>query len=218
MKDNRSLEQVWRADSSDSFIEVMLTGLIYDKVLINFCHYDVSKDKNQRMIGSIGIFMDIYEAQRLARDILSGRICALGSAAKKQAEKNNSKYAPNIFSISGGTSANRRPDGKAVARTFSIAPGSKYPWVLCAMQGEGEEVGSGLIKMKGKADVIIRVPLSNEKLKELALAIETVERIWEQSRFMPVVQEMMTEALARKQAVIDKAMAEFAADNIAKTL
>lgn len=162
--------------------------------------------------------MDIYEAQRLARDILSGRICALGTAAKKKAAETGSKYAPNVFSVSGGTSASRRSDGKAVARTFSIAPGSKYPWILCAMQGEGEEVGSGLIKMKGKADVIVRVPLSNEKLKELALAIETVERIWEQSRFMSVVQDMMDEALARRKSVIDKAMAETAADNIAQTL
>ena len=72
--------------------------------------------------------------------------------------------------------------------------------------------------MKGKADVIVRVPLSNEKLKELALAIETVERIWEQSRFMSVVQDMMDEALARRKSVIDKAMAETAADNIAQTL
>ncbi len=218
MKDNRSLEQVWRADSADSFVEVMLTGLVYDKVLLNFCRYDASKEKNQRMIGSVGVFMDIYEAQRLARDILSGRICALGTAAKKKAAETGSKYAPNVFSVSGGTSASRRSDGKAVARTFSIAPGSKYPWILCAMQGEGEEVGSGLIKMKGKADVIVRVPLSNEKLKELALAIETVERIWEQSRFMPVVQDMMDEALARRKSVIDKAMAETAADNIAQTL
>jgi len=218
MKDNRELEQVFRCDGTDCFLEIMLTGLTYDKVLINFSKYDMSQPKNQRMTGSVGIFMDMFEAQRLSRDILSGRICALGEAAKKAANKNHSQYAQNVFESSGGTSAANRSDGKAVARSFSIAPGAKKPWVLCARQGEGTEIGTGLIKMANKPDVIIRVPLTNEKLKEFALAIETVVNVWARVRFDPVAKPIMDNAIERRREAIDKAKASSITNKVANDL
>ena len=218
MKDNRELEQVFRCDGADCFLEVMLTGLAYDKVLINFTKYDVTQPKNQRITGSVGIFMDMFEAQRLSRDILSGRICALGEVAKKKAAKNNQQYAPSVFENSGGTSAANRSDGVAVARSFSISPGAKKPWILCAKQGKGEEVGTGLIKMAGKPDVVVRVPLTNEKLKEFALAIEAVVNAWGRLRLDPVAKPIMEAALARRREAIEKAKSANATNNVTSDL
>ena len=218
MKDSRELEQVFRCDGANCFMEIMLTGLTYDKVLINFTQYDVSQPKNQRITGNVGIFMDMFEAQRLARDIMSGRICALGEKAKEIAKKNNKQYAQNIFESSGGTSAANRPDGRAVARSFSIAPGARQPWILCARQGAGEEIGSGLIKMAGKPDVTIRVPVTNEKLKEFALAIEAVVGIWTRMRFDPVAKPIMETALERRMEAIEKAKANSVTNKVAGNL
>lgn len=212
-KDERDLEQVFRIDSGNSFVEVMLTGLPYDKLLLNFKQYDKTQAAGNRTTGEIGIFMGIYEAQRLSRDIMSGRIATLGKMEIDKAKKANLKYAGAVFTSQGGTSARRRPDGIAIARVFTLSPGARQPWVLCAKQGKAHETPEGLIVMDGQPEVTIRVALSNEKLKELALSIETVVRTWEQLRFVPVAAPMMRIAQERRQEAIDKAKAASSASS-----
>lgn len=209
-KDARSLEQVYRADGVGCFIELMLNGLPYDKVLLNFCQYDKNAAKGQRSKGDIGIFLDVYGAQVLSRDIMSGRIATLGQMERAQAQKDGRKYPNAMYTNQGGTSAWRN-GGTAIARVFEITPGVSQPWVLCAKQGKAHETPEGLIVMDGKPDTIIRVPVSNSKIKEFALAIETIVRVWEQLRFIPVAAPMMDMAMERRKEAIDRAKSDAAA-------
>ena len=207
MKDNNSLEQVFRLDARAAFAEVMLTGLPYDKAMINFVNYNASAPQGQRSTGEVAIWINIYEAQRLARDILSGRIAKLGEKAKKAAASAGKKYPDAVFTSIGGTGSKRAGDQGIVAREFTISPGSSQPWVLCAKQGKAHETDRGLIVMDGTPQIAIRIACSNDKLKEFALAVETVERIWEQLRFIPAASELMRVANDRRQAAIDAAKA-----------
>lgn len=205
MKDTRDLEQVLRIDGKGCFVETMLTGLPYDKVMLGFKAYDRTASPGNRSKSDIAIFMDMYEAQRLSRDILSGRISTLGKIAKEKAKAEGKQYPSAVFENQGGTPAKRTANGVAIARVFAILPGASQPWVLAAKQGKAHETPEGLIVMDGKPDTTIRVPVSNEKLKEFALAIETVVRIWEQLRFVPVAAPMMKMAQERRQEAISKA-------------
>lgn len=210
-KDARSLEQVYRADGVGCFIELMLNGLPYDKALLNFRQYDKNAAKGQRSKGDIGIFLDVYEAQVLSRDIMSGRIATLGQMERARAQKEGRKYPNPVYTNQGGTSAKRSATGSAIARVFEITPGASQPWVLCAKQGKAHETPEGLIVMDGKPDTIIRVPVSNSKIKEFALAIETIVRVWEQLRFVPVAAPMMDMAMERRKEAIDRAKSDAAA-------
>lgn len=215
MKDNRDLEQVLRIDGKNCFLEVMLSGLGFDKVLLNFKQYDANLPSGQRSKGDIGIFMGIYEAELFARDVMSGRIPKMGAKALKVAKDTGKQYADVIYMSQGGTPAKNRPDGIAIARVMELSPGTRQPWVLCAKQGKAHETPEGLIVMNGAPDTTIRVPMVNDKLKTLALAIETVVRVWEQLRFIPVAAPMMKAAQDRRQEVLDKVKAEAAAAAVA---
>lgn len=210
-KDARSLEQVYRADGKNCFFELLLDGLPYDKAAINFLAYDPTAAPGQRGKGGVTIFLAMYEAQVLSRDIMSGRIATLGRMAQEHAKQSGNQYAGAVFSSQGGTPAKRSATGTAIARVFEITPGASQPWVLCAKQGKAHETPEGLIVMDGKPDTIIRVPASNEKLKEFALAIETIVRVWEQLRFVPVAAPMMDMAMERRKEAIDQAKSDAAA-------
>lgn len=207
MKDGRDLEQVYRLDGKNCFVENILNGLPYDKVLLNFCQYDKSAAKGQRRRGEVGIFMDIYEAQVFSRDIMSGRIAQLGRASQEKAKREGKKYADAVFESQGGTPAKKTPNGIAIARSFTLSPGASQPWVLCARQGKAHETSEGLIVMDGVPETTIRVPASSAKLKEFALSIETVVRIWEQLRYVPIAAPMVQAAQDRRRSIIDQAKA-----------
>ena len=204
MKDNRDLQQVLRIDAKNVFLEVMLSGLIYDKVLVNFKSYDLNQPSGSRTQAEIGIFMDMYDAELFARDIMSGRIFKLAQKAVREAHEKKSKYPNHVYESLGGIPGKKQPDGIPIARVLQLSPGSDLPWVFCAKQGPGHETKEGLIVLD-HADQTIRVPMYDESLKKFAIALERVTRIWEQLRFMPVREEPMRIAQARRQQVIDNA-------------
>ena len=207
MKDNRDLAQVYRIDGRNCFCEIMLDGLPYDKVLLNFKSYDLSKAEGTRTVADNSIFMDIYTAEVFARDILSGRMATLAKIARKKAKDAGSKYPEAVFENLGGTPAKRRPDGIALARVLNLVPGVAQPWILCAKQGPGHETKEGLIVMD-KQEQLVRVPVaSDQKLKEIALSVERVTRLWEQYRFGPVVAPMMETARKRREEAIAQSKA-----------
>lgn len=206
-KNTRDPEQLYRIDGKNVFCEVMANGLGIDKVCINFVEYNAAASRGDRIKNGIGFYMPIYTAKRLSLDILSGRIALLGKAAKKKAEEAGQKYAKAVFEQLGGTPSKFAKDGIPVARSLTITPGSAQPWILCAKQGPGHETKEGLIVMD-KCEAIIRVPMSNDIMKELAVALSTAFDIWAQLRFVPVVAPMMQKANAERQAAIDAKKAE----------
>lgn len=214
-KETRDPEQIYRIDGKSVFCEVMATGLGIDKVNINFVEYDVNSPLGQRIKNRVNFFIPVFAAKRLSMDILSGRIPQLGRLAKKKAKEQGEKYASAVFEQLGGTPSKYAKDGIPVARSFTIAPGVSQPWILCATQGPGHETKEGLIVMD-KCESKVRIPATNEKLKELAIAIETAYNIWVQLRFVPVVAPMMQVAnQKRADAINEKKAASAAAANTA---
>ena len=188
----------------------MASGLGIDKVLINFVEYNTGSAKGQRIKNSIGFYISTFAAKRLSMDIMSGRIAKLGKLSRSKAQKENKKYSDDVYMQQGGTPSAYAKDGIPVARQFTITPGAQQPWILCARQGPGHETKEGLIVMD-KCEQTIRVPLTSEKLKELAIALDTAYDIWAQLRFVPVVAPMMNAANQKRKDAVDARKAASAA-------
>ena len=199
----RAAEQIYRVDGRNTFLEITTYGLSIDKVYINFVEYDQKAQAGQRTKASIGIYMDMFEAQVLSRDIMSGRISTLGKLAREDAKAKEQKYMSPVFTKQGGTSA-RSNNGQAISRLFEVTPGDRQPWILCAKQGKAHESGNGLIVMDGAPDCTIRVPLTDSKLKEFALAIEAAVQVWIQLRFAPVAAPAMQIAAEKRNEAANK--------------
>ena len=209
MRNTRDAEQVLRIDGKGVFVEVTTNGLPIDKVYFGFVQYNKSAEKGNRASGNINIYMNVLEAQVLARDIMSGRLAALKVKELKRMQKSGEKYANPVYSKQGGTPAASN-NGQAIARLFEITPGSSQPWILCAKQGKAHETQEGLIVMDGKPETTIRVPCSDVALKQFALAIEAAVQTWIQPRSVPATAPAMQVAAEKRKEAIDKAKADSA--------
>lgn len=174
----KNKNQIIRFDGRNVFIEVMNTAFEIGKVQINFVEYDITLEKNSRQKQNISIYIDVEKFLLLANDILTGRMLTLARQAQDEKVKGGYKYCKEIFKDMGGVSANNlktrgkeRADGKALSRQFKITPGDKMPWILSGETGPGEENDTGLIVPKGRAEEQVRVPLSHEDMKKLALLV-----------------------------------------------
>lgn len=214
-KNTRDPEQVYRLDGRNVFCEVMVSGLGIDKVLINFVEYDTSNQKGQRIKNRIGFYMPMFSAKRLSIDILSGRIAAMGKISRKNAKEAGKKYADIVYEQLGGTPSIYAANNVPIARSMTIGPGSAQPWVLTATQGPGHETKEGLIVMD-KCEQVVRIPMTSDKLKELAIAIDTTYNVWVQLRFVPIVAPMMHAANEERKQAVDAAKAASALDAQAK--
>lgn len=126
MRNTRDAEQVLRIDGKGVFVEVTTNGLPIDKVYFGFVQYNKSAEKGNRASGNINIYMNVLEAQVLARDIMSGRLAALKVKELKRMQKAGEKYANPVYSKQGGTPAASN-NGQAIARLFEITPALLSP-------------------------------------------------------------------------------------------
>lgn len=209
MRNTRDAEQVLRLDGRGVFVEVTTNGLPIDKAFFGFVQYNKNAEKGSRTSGSINIYMNVLEAQVLARDIMSGRLATLKKIELKRMKEKNEKYARPVYSKQGGTPAASN-NGQAIARLFEITPGSSQPWILCAKQGKAHETQEGLIVMDGNPETVIRVPCSDIALKQFALAIEAVVQTWIQLRFVPATAPAMQVAAEKRTEAINKEKADSA--------
>ncbi len=210
MKETRAAEQIYRADGRNTFVEITTYAMAIDKVFINFVEYDKAAQAGQRMKASIGIYMGMFEAQVLSRDIMSGRIPQMGKLVLEAAKANGQTYPKPVFTKQGGTSA-KSNNGQAISRILELAPGSRQPWILCAKQGKAHETPEGLIVMDGKPETTIRVPLTNDKLKEFALAVEAAVQTWIQLRFVAAAAPAMQLAAEQRKEALNKIKEQSAA-------
>ena len=210
-RNTRDAEQILRIDGKGVFLEVTTNGLPIDKLYFGFVQYNKSAEKGQRMSGNVNIYMNVLEAQVLARAIMSGRLAVLKKAEMKRLKESGGKYANPVYSKQGGTPAASN-NGQAIARLFEITPGSNQPWILCAKQGKAHETREGLIVMDDitKPETVIRVPCSDVSLKMFALAIEAAVQTWIQLRFVPATAEAMQVAMEKRNGEINRAKADSA--------
>ena len=107
---------------------------------------------------------------------MSGRLAKLAETEKAK----GAKYPQAIYMQQGGVSAKKlelrgqkRPDGKSLSRVFKIVPGDKYPFMVQAEQGAGEENDKGLIvsKFGGKPELRVMIPMQSDDTKKFVLMI-----------------------------------------------
>lgn len=166
--------QIIRIDGRNVFVEFMRNAFEIGKVRMNFIEYDQSKQAGSRQSNYISIYMDIPEFLQLAFDYRSGKLHRLAEQARQHAQNSGSKYAKEIYTQLGGTSAQAlsmrgqaRADNMSISRQFKVTPGAKQPWILSAEQGAGKQNEKGLIVPQGRAEQVVRVPFTDDSLVQV---------------------------------------------------
>lgn len=200
----KNTTQIIRKDGKDCFLEITVDCLKIDKIMLQAVSYDQSRPAGQRETGKVPIYLDIFMAARIGQDILSGRYAALAQQKRKEAEASGSKYPSSVIDppIMGGTSGARTADHKPIARQMRLIPGNIKPWIIEVTSGPGKEIGKGLIAPDGKPTTVIRVPLTNDDVKEIALALQYCDHLWMSAKFGGIVGPMMDEQ--RKAAMTSR--------------
>ncbi|WP_442637637.1 hypothetical protein [Rossellomorea marisflavi] len=182
----RNPQQLIKLSGKDTFVEVMNDSFEIGKILLNFAKYNEKAEPGKRITDNIRIYMDLEEALVLAHDIVSGKLPQLAKIEKDK----GSKYPREVYKKQGGTSAKslkgtprERPDGMAESRVLKIGPGGKVDFMLTAEKGKGEENATGLIVQKG-TETTVRVPVSADDLKKLALVIQSNIQAYTISRYV----------------------------------
>lgn len=173
-------QQIIRFDGKNVFMEVMNSAFSIGKVQINFIEYDTSLEKNSRQKKNIPLYIDINKFLLLTHDILSGKMVQLAKQANDVKQKGGYKYAKEIYQDLGGIPAEKlkkrgksRPDGMSLSRQFKITPGEKLPWLLSGECGPGKEDDNGLIVPQGRPEESVRVGLTDDDFKKLAIVVQS---------------------------------------------
>ena len=174
----KNTQQIVRKDGNSCFVGVMNTSFEIEKVLFNFYTYDTSAQAGSRLKNGINIYMSFDEFYRICHDITISK--ALINEVLKMAQDAKAAgktYAPQKIIHQGGRSAaslnasgQGRPDNMSLARQLKIQAGSKYPILLIAESGPGEQDAKGLIVPRyQQPECKVTIPFTHESLKELFL-------------------------------------------------
>ena len=175
VENNRIRSLCAEINGRDTFVKIKGDYFSIGKVRLSFVQFD--KANNNSRVADIDVCMSFSEWAALSHDIAFGRIFKLAEQEKAKGEK----YPKAVYeSPLGGINEvnckkrNLRTDGKAISRRFSIAPGSRQPFVITAEQRPGKTDEKGLIVPEGgRPEVSIRVPCTREILLG---AVEMVDR------------------------------------------
>ena len=125
MRNTRDAEQVLRLDGRGVFVEVTTNGLPIDKAFFGFVQYNKNAEKGSRTSGSINIYMNVLEAQVLARDIMSGRLATLKKIElKRMKEKEQRRREREAWEAARGPSIRSRAELPQLPITDRQSPGS----------------------------------------------------------------------------------------------
>lgn len=171
--------QIIRFDGRNVFMEFMNDAFVIGKVQINFIEYNANAEKKSRQTKNIPVYIDMDKFLLLTHDVLSGRFVQLAREAQATKEKGGYKYAKEIYQDLGGISAKNlklrgkeRKDGASMSRQFKITPGDKIPWIISGEIGAGREDDKGLIVPQGRPEEAVRVALSDDDFKKMALVMK----------------------------------------------
>lgn len=175
-------EPIMEFFNKNSFMKVKPDGFRIGRLLLSFGNMD---DNKKLVPGSnIDYWLDFKkgDAYNLMQDIISGKLAVEVKKEKKDrlAANPNAKYAQPVRSYQGGVSAqkakdkNLRTDGAAQAKILKIQGGLKQPVLISVEEGPGRETEQGLIvpTYNGKPEQIVRVTLTWDDLKAMALAVQ----------------------------------------------
>lgn len=183
--ERKSIHQIAKISSSNSFVEVLDSAFEIGKVMFRFAEYDLSRPEGERFTKEILIYMDIDEFDYLAHNIMFRFIDRDAHNAREAQKKGGYKFCREIYTDLGGTTVEKlaqqnrsRADNKPESRQFKIFPGEKYPWMIQGEAGAGKMLETGLIAPDGKADTIIRIPVSDKDFRKLALSVSKELEAW----------------------------------------
>lgn len=175
-------EPIMEFFNKNSFMKVKPDGFRIGRLLLSFGNMD---DNKKLVPGSnIDYWLDFKkgDAYNLMQDIISGKLAVEVKKEKKDrlTANPNAKYAQPVRSYQGGVSAqkakdkNLRTDGAAQAKILKIQGGLKQPVLISVEEGPGRETEQGLIvpTYNGKPEQIVRVTLTWDDLKAMALAVQ----------------------------------------------
>lgn len=172
MKMNPIDNVIAELNTKNTFVKVKGNSFHINKTQFSFVEFDAQTKKLQK---SVDCYMGLEESLVLCQDVLSGKLPKMAAAEKAKGEQ----YPKPVWnSPLGGVNEQKakerklRTDGKAVSRSFTIAPGSRADFVVTAMQGAGNSMPNGIIVPDGKPEVTIRVACTAENLKGLALSLK----------------------------------------------
>lgn len=91
-------------------------------------------------------------------------------------------------------------NGNIISRVLTLTPGDRKPWILKAEQGAGTLQTSGIIApaFGRNPDISIRVALTDDDLKEIALAVKEAVSIWSMHKFSPAIKHSIEETKRRE--------------------
>lgn len=175
-------EPIMEFFNKSSFMKVKPDGFRIGRLMLSFGNMD---DNKKLVPGSnIDFWMDFKKGPALVlmQDIVSGKLAAEIQKEKKERLNSNpsNKYAKPVRTYQGGVSAERakerglRTDGAALARVLKIQGGLKQPVMISVEEGPGRENEQGLIvpTYNGKPEQIVRVTLTWDDVKAMALAVQ----------------------------------------------
>ena len=172
MKMNPIDNVIAELNTKNTFVKVKGNSFHINKTQFSFVEFDAQTKKLQK---SIDCYMGLEESLIFCQDVLSGKLPKMAAAEKAKGEQ----YPKPVWnSPLGGVNEQKakerklRTDGKAVSRSFTIAPGSRADFLVTAMQGAGNSMPNGIIVPDGKPEVTIRVACTAENLKGLALSLK----------------------------------------------
>lgn len=174
MPQSQYLERIfYKINNRETFANCHASMFPYNKVKIDFVRHN-----NGKRVDSIETYVDIHEMLALGEMIRTGRLSVLAKAEFARVKESGDKYAKAIWESMGGTNAQKckergwRSDGQAMARTISISPGTRQPYILKALQGAGKEQETGLISMVGAPEKSILVATDLQGLVKMAIAVD----------------------------------------------
>ncbi len=152
-------------NSKNTFLKIKGNYFSIEKVLFSFVQFD---DTTKKRIADIDVCLSFSEFEAFACDILNGLI--FNAAAQEKAK--GEKYPRAVYhSPLGGINEEKcrerklRSDGKAISRSFNLAPGNRQPYIITAEQRPGKTDERGLIVPEnGRPEIVIRVPATREML------------------------------------------------------
>lgn len=167
--------EFFELNGKNTFLKLKANSFGIGKVQFAFVQFDENTGK---LTSSMDAYLDMEDALVLATDILSGRIAALADVERKKgAQYPGAIWTSTLGGVNEEKAKNRglRTDGKAISRVFTLAPGSRQPFVFTAEQRPGNSDAKGLIvpEKTGRPEVQIRVASSVEDLKKMAVAIQS---------------------------------------------
>lgn len=178
--------------NSSTFLKIYPDSFGIGKLRFSFGQFDA----NKKLKNNIDFYLNIKkgDALVLCQDILSGRLSAEMKMEEKtrkadsKLDENQKKYAKPVRMYQGGVSAQKakRNDQKALSRVLEISSGTKKPVIIVCKEGPGEQAQNGLIVPKfnnSNAEKLIRVALTTDELKAMALAVQAYYNAWLSAAF-----------------------------------